>query len=293
MRPTILSPPGDKGRPNHVHEILGRRLQAFREAAGIDRPTAEKHISCSASKMSRIERGRSRIKDNDFEALLNRYGVADPNERSAWLELNRRLNGKNWWDSYSDSFADWFCSYLVLESAAEYIRTYECSLVPGLLQTQAYAESIIRTRYSDDEHVRRLVEVRMRRQNMVFEAGGPRLWAIVDLSALTDGVDDTAIMRQQIEFLIEATQFPGVCIQVLRPRPGLCALRNDSFSILRFRSSNLADVVYLENLESAHFLDGPERSEPYRHAISMIGNAADAPEQTRQTLEDVLRTLAR
>jgi transcriptional regulator with XRE-family HTH domain len=288
LRPKILSPPGGRGRPNHVHEILGRRLKAFRDGARISRPDAAKHISASASKMSRIELGRVGLKDDDLEKLLDLYGVADSGERLALLDLSRRLNGKKWWDSPSDSFADWFCSYLILESAAAYIWTYECSLVPGLLQTQAYAESIIRTRYSDDDHVRRLVEVRMRRQNMVHGTGTPKLWAIVDLSALTDGVDDTAIMREQIEFLIEATQFKDVRIQLLQPRAGLCALRNDSFSVLRFSSTHLADVVYLENLESAHFLDGPERSEPYRLAMSRIGNAADPPEQTRRTLEDVL-----
>jgi transcriptional regulator with XRE-family HTH domain len=287
MRPTILSPPGDKGRPNHVHEILGRRLTAFREAAGIDRRTAAAHIG-SPSKMSRIELGRVGLKDDDLERLLGLYGVADSDERLALLNLNRCLNGRRWWDSYSYSFADWFCSYLILESAAAYVWTYECSLVPGLLQTQAYAESIIRTRYSEDEHVRRLVEVRMRRQQMVLGTGTPKLWAIVDLSSLTDGVEDTAIMREQVAFLIKATHFTDVRIQVLQPRAGLCALRNDSFSILRFSSTNLADVVYLENLESAHFLDEPARAEPYRLAMARIGHAADPPDQTRHTLEAVL-----
>ncbi|WP_433793505.1 helix-turn-helix domain-containing protein [Actinoplanes sp. CA-252034] len=291
MRPKILSPPGDEGRPNHVHEILGRRLTAFRESAGIDRKAAAKHISGSASKMSRIELGRIRLKDDDLTRLLDLYGVIDSGERLSLLELNRRLNGKKWWDSYSYSFADWFCSYLVLESAAEYVWTYECSLVPGLLQTSAYAESIIRTRYSDDEHVRRLVDVRMRRQQMVLGSGAPKLWAVVDLGALTDGVDDTTIMREQIEFLIEAADFTNVCVQVLRPRSGLCALRNDSFSVLRLGGTNLAEVVYLENLESAHFLDDPGKSEPYRLAMARIGGAADPPELTRHTLEAVLNRI--
>jgi hypothetical protein len=241
--------------------------------------------------MSRIELGRTGIKDEDLEELLELYGVVDSEERLALLELNRRLNGKKWWDSYSSSFADWFCSYLILESAATYIWTYEGRLVPGLLQTQDYAESIIRTRYTDDEHVRRLIEVRMRRQNMVLGSGAPNLWAIVDHSALTDGVNDLSVMRQQIEFLIEATQFKGVRIQVLGPRSGLCALRNDSFAILRCRGNNLAEVVYLENLESAHFLDKPEESEPYRLAMARIGRAADNPEDTRTTLEAALRSL--
>ncbi len=291
MRPSILSSSDGKGRPSHVHELLGRRLTSFRKAAGIDRPTAQKHISASASKMSRIELGRVALKGDDLKKLLDLYGVTDLRERSALLGLNRCLNERQWWDSYNDSFADWFCSYLILESAAEYIWTYENSLVPGLLQTAGYAEAIIRTRYSGDEHVRRLVEVRRRRQDMVFKTGAPKLWAIVDLGALTDGVDDLGIMREQIEFLIRAAGFPGVCIQVLQSRSGLCTLRNDSFSILRFNSTNLADVVYLENLESAHFLDGLDQAEPYRVAMSRIGNAADAPEDTVKTLEEALRRI--
>jgi transcriptional regulator with XRE-family HTH domain len=293
LRPSILSPSGDQGRPTHVQELLGSRLRTFRIATGMDQKTAAERLPFSASTLSRIENGQLRIEDVDLVELFDLYGVTGADERRAWRELNRHLNARKWWDSYSDAFADWYCSYLVWESAAKYIWTYECTLIPGLLQTQDYAEAIIRTKYTDDEHVRRLVEVRMRRQETVLRTGTPQLWAIVDPRALTDGVEDPAIMRKQIEFLIEASDFTGVTIQVLRPRPGLCAWRNDSFSILRFPNINLPDVVYLENLDSAHFLDGPERAEPYREAMNRIGTAARPPEQTRQTLEHVLERLDR
>ncbi len=282
------SPHGAAGRPDTAHQLLGRRLRILRESRGITSAQAKTYIGASGSKISRIELGRIGIRDAELEKLLDLYGENDPEERLALLELNSRLNERKWWSDYGDPFSDRFCSYLVLESIAQQIWVFEIRLVPGFLQTPAYAETIIRSRSQhDDADVRRLVEVRKRRRAMVLGSAKPAPWVILDHSALTDGVDDAAVMREQIEFLIAATE--RVRIQILPPRSGLYALRNTSFSILRCRGRSLADVVYLENLDSAIYLDDHEESQTYRNAMEEIGRAADPPSATRRTLEEALR----
>lgn len=253
-------PPDGKGRPTSAHEILGRHLRALRESRGLTLSDVARHIRASTSKVTRIELGRVGAKEGDLDGLLALY---DPGAeaRLALLELNRHLNDPRWWNAYGIDLPDWYCSYLVLESVAKVIMTYEVRFVPGLLQTRSYAEAVMRSAYPDEERVQRLVDVRMRRQAELLKRGSPRLVAIVEHGALIDGLADREIMREQIEFLVEATARPHVTIQVIMPHAGGHVFRSNSFSLLQLKMS---EVVYLEQLDRAFFLDERRDAGPYQ-----------------------------
>jgi hypothetical protein len=288
MSTNALPQPEPTGRPDTAHQILGRQLRALRESQGITLGAAARHIDGSLSKVTRMELGKVSIKDTDLNEFLTLYGVLDDEERMALLELNCRLNESRWWPAYSDTLPEWLCSYIALESIAKYIWTYEVRFIPGLLQTEAYAEAVISSRCTNNKRTRRLVDLRMRRQHLMLERKAQKLWAIIDHAALDDGLDDPGIMREQIEFLLQAADRPDVTIQVVKPGAGMHAARSNSFSILRLRGQNLSDVVYLEHLDRAFFLDDPNDSDTYLAAMNEIGVAADKPDKAQKALEKAL-----
>lgn len=168
------------------------------------------------------------------------------------------MNDRSWWHAYSDTLPGWFTSYLVLESVAQHIRTYEVRFIPGLLQTEAYAEQVIRRQSRDPGEVRRRVEVRIQRQRMVLEQGTSQLWAIIDETALDGHFGPVRVMAEQVQFLIDAAKHSNVHIQVLPTKAGWDAGVGNSFSILRLRMQSVLDVIYLEQIGSAFFLDSPD-----------------------------------
>lgn len=279
------------GRPDEAHELLGRQLRLLREAGGVTPTAAGRHIGGSASKISRIECGRCKVKEDDLHRLLNLYGGTDRRHRQALLEFAGRLAGGQWWDGYRDVVDDWFRSYLVLESIAQVIRTYEVRFIPGLLQTRAYAEAVVRRQYHDEKEVRRRVEVRMRRQHAVIERKKPHLWAVIDRAALDeaalpDGIAGPAVMREQIEFLRTAAEQPNVVIQILPPGAGGRVGIATSFSLLRM--SGIPDVAYIEHIGDALFLDRPDKADRYAIAMNRLGVEAGEPQDAKATLEESL-----
>jgi transcriptional regulator with XRE-family HTH domain len=293
MSETTTSRSMPKGRPDEAHEMLGRQMRYLREARRVSPAVAGRHIGTTASKISRIERGRVKIKEDDLLGLLDLYGVPGQAELQAMLEFACRLNSRQWWQKDGTELDGWFCSYLVLESIAEYIRTYEVRFIPGLLQTPAYAEAVIRRRYTNEDEIRRRVDVRMRRQRMVLEAKTPRLWALVDKAALEEDWAGEHVMREQIEFLLRTAEQRSAVIQVLPSGAGGRAGIGNSFSLLRLRVQNLSDVVYLEHIDSALFLESPGKSDPYRSAIELLSIEAGEPEDTTSQLEKALANFKR
>ncbi|KHD75124.1 hypothetical protein MB27_24700 [Actinoplanes utahensis] len=280
------APSDGDGRPINARQTLGLRLRALRESRRLTLEEAASHIEASASKLSRMELGRVGIKELDLHDLLTLYGISDAGERLAFIERNQRLSEPRWWSTYGSGFSEWYCSYLVLESAAQHIRTYEVRFIPGLLQTRSYAEAVIRPATTDEDQVGRLVDVRLHRQRLVLERGVPRLWAIVEYSALTEGFTDPRIMQEQIRFLLDITESSDVTIQIIMPGAGGLTFRGNSFSILQHESS---EVVYMEHLDRAQFLDDRNESEIYRRTMGELVILADEPRRSRRTLEEILR----
>jgi hypothetical protein len=271
--------------------LLGAHLRRLREAHGVSREDAGWEIRASESKISRMELGRVSFKERDVDDLLTLYGLVDAEERDRLLTLARQANTPGWWHRYGDVLPSWFQSYLGLEAAASLIRTYEVQFVPGLLQTADYARSVVllgHGRASTDELDRR-VDLRMRRQKILDRPEPVQLWAVIDEAVLRRPVGSRATMRAQIEGLIDATQRQSVHLQILPFQVGGHSAAGGAFSILRFPDQELPDIVYVEQLSSALYLDKRDDVELYVDAMERLCVEADQPERTPDTLRRILK----
>ncbi len=271
--------------------LVGTQLRRLREAVGITREDAGYHIRASESKISRMELGRVGFKDRDVLDLLTLYGVSDPAERDALVTVAREANAPGWWHQYADVLPDWFQTYVGLEEATSVLRVYEVQFVPGLLQTPGYARAVITGGRpgASKEEVERLVNMRITRQELISKANGPRLWAVVDEGALRRPVGGPEVFRSQLEHLIEVTAELGVILQVSPFRTGGPIAEAGAFTIMRFPEEDLPDVVYLEQLTSALYLDKREDVERYSEVMERLSVESEPPEHTADILRGMLR----
>ncbi|MEV6772389.1 helix-turn-helix transcriptional regulator [Nocardia sp. NPDC051030] len=275
--------------PTALRIAVGSQLRKLREENGITREAAGDHIRGSHAKISRLELGRTGFKERDIRDLLTLYGVDDPGEREQFLELMRKANQPGWWHRYSDLLPPWFETYLGLEHAAKAIRTYEGQLVPGLLQTADYARSVVALGH--DENSERRVSLRRRRQELLTRDGAPSFWAVLDEAVLRRPVGGASVMRDQINHLIAISERPNVTIQMLPYAAGGHAAAGSSFTMLRFAEPELPDIVYLEQLTSALYLDRRQDLELYRQVMDQLSVQAEPPERSRQKLTEIAAAL--
>ncbi|HEY7362052.1 MAG TPA: helix-turn-helix transcriptional regulator [Streptosporangiaceae bacterium] len=283
----ITAQPGSG--PTVLRILLGSQLRMLREVKGITREEAGYAIRASGSKISRMELGRVSFKERDVTDLLKLYGV-DEDETVTLVALAVQANTPGWWHKYGDVLPDWFQVYVGLEEAASLIRLYEVQFVPGLLQTADYARAVVRLGQpgAAPEEIERRISLRMGRQELLTKPGGPRLWAIVDEAALRRPIGGKEVMRAQLEQLILATEEPQVTLQVMPFRSGGHAAEAGAFTIMRFPEPDLPDVVYLEQLTSALYLDKRDDVEKYTEVMERLSVESESPERSVDILSGML-----
>jgi transcriptional regulator with XRE-family HTH domain len=281
--------PSGAGSPTALRIVLGARLRRLREAQRISPEQAGYVIRASHSKISRLETGRVSFKDRDIVDLLTLYGVTDESQREEIRGLAARANNPGWWHDYSDMLATWFEDYLGLEEAAVEICTYEAQFVPGLLQTEDYASAVILLEYSNPKEISRRVSLRMARQAILSGPDPTSLWAVLDEAALRRPIGGVRAMRAQLEHLIEMAQQPNVTIQIMPFTSGGHAAAGGSFSVLHFAEIDLPDVVYLEQLASAQYLDKQDVVGTYVEVLDRLRVEAATPADSLETLQARLR----
>ncbi len=281
------------GGPTVRRILLGTQLRRLREARHITREDAGYHIRASESKISRIELGKVGFKDRDVRDLLTLYGVTDEYQRASLLTLAREANMQGWWHSHADVLPTWFQPYLGLEEAASQIRTYELQFIPGLLQTEEYARAVISagTERPSTRVIDERVAVRMNRQKLLTRPNPPRLWAVLDEAALRRSIGGAEIMRAQISRLLELISAPFLTIQVMPFAFGGHTGEGGAFSILRFPDADMSDIVYVEQLFGAAYLD--RREDVDRHTIAMDRLCLDSstPDRTADVLHKIYQSL--
>jgi transcriptional regulator with XRE-family HTH domain len=287
--PLVDLPPLDpqqQGGPTVLRIVLGGQLRRWREAAGITREAAGEAIRGSHAKISRLELGRVGSKERDLVDLLALYGVTDERERAEFLDLARRANAPGWWQQHGQVFPSWFQMYLGLEQAASVIRTYQVQFVPGLLQCESYARGVIELGYAADgpDEVDRRVQLRMARQEVLVQSAAPHLWAVIDEAALRRPFGPPHVMRAQLDRLLELSALPNITLQLLPFHLGGHAAFGGAFTILRFAEPDLSDIVYLEQLNSALYLDKRSEVEDYLAAAERVSVQAETPDRSVQTL---------
>jgi transcriptional regulator with XRE-family HTH domain len=289
--PQALFGPQSAG-PTAQRLVLGGHLRRLREQAHITTEQAAGIIRGSHSKISRMEHGRVGFKERDIADLLTMYGVTDGDEREALLKLAREANTPGWWQGYADILPHWVEPYFGLEAAASFIRNYELQFVPGLLQTESYALSLIRLGNAPtEEDVLRRAQARMSRQDILRRETPPRVWAVVDEGALRRPIGGAKVMREQLKHLIDMCDHPAVTLQVLPFQVASHPAMGGPFTILRFSEPDLRDVVYIEQLTSALYLDKPAEVDSYLEVMEQLCLQAEPAARTPQILRDALNGL--
>jgi transcriptional regulator with XRE-family HTH domain len=280
--------------PTVLRMLLGSQLRRLREDAGITPDDAGYQIRASRSKISRLEHGRVGFKERDVADLLTLYGVMDLNERRRMLTLAERANSAGWWARYDDVMPDWFETYVGLEQATSLIRTYELQFVPGLFQTEDYARAVtvLGHRAAPASEIERRVSLRLQRQEILSRPEPvPRVWAVIDESALRRPLGGREVMRAQLRRLIEMTQLPQVTLQIMPFDRGGHSAAGGSFAILRFADADLPDIVYIEQLTGALYLDRPEELDHYREVMNSLSAAAETPVESERQLTRLIKTI--
>jgi hypothetical protein len=186
---------------------------------------------------------------------------------------------------------DWFQVYVGLEEAATLIRVYELQFVPGLLQTADYARAVVQLgqRGASKAEVEHRVNLRMDRQRLLTRPTAPHLWAVVDEAVLRRPIGGVEVMRGQLERLIAAAKEPNVTLQVMPFRAGGHAAESGPFTLMRFPETDLPDVVYIEQLTSAVYLDKREDVERYTEVMERLSVDSDPPERTADIVSRILK----
>lgn len=268
-----------------LRRAVGARLRRLREAAGISREQAAFAIEASAPTISRMELGRMRFRERDVVDLLTHYYVVDPAEQVEFLALVRRANTDGWWRPYRDVMPPWFETYLSMEQDGSQIRTYAVQFLPELLQSDDYARAVISTGEGDASEIERRMELSRRRRERVTTSGGPRLWAVLDEAVLRRSVTHPDLRRRQLSHLVDLAGLPNVSLQIARFDRRASLAVGGSFSILRFPTCDLGDVVYLELLDSACYVDKPADVEKYQSAWNRMCATIESPRTSVQIIE--------
>jgi transcriptional regulator with XRE-family HTH domain len=284
---------GGPGGPTVLRILLGGQLRRLREYNGISRDDAGDAIRASGSKISRLELGRVGFKERDVADLLTLYGVGDVKERDALLRLAAQANAPGWWHQYNDILPSWFEAYLGLEEAASKLRIHETRFVPELLQTSDYAYAATALTHPDasPNEIERRVSLLLRRQQILDRPDPSQLWVVVDEAALRRQVGDRRIMRGQLSALIEAVASAKVIVQVVPSHHSAVAALMTPFSLMRFAEPSLPDVVYLEQLTSALYLDKPSDVTVYKKCLDRLSVNASPPTSAARILAETLKEI--
>jgi len=250
------------------------------------------HLECSASKISRVETGRVSVSPRDVRDMLELYGVP-AQQRDSLVQLARDSRQKGWWHAFSDTIQPQFATYVGLESAASEIRVYEVNIIPGLLQTEDYARTIIKAGAMNGNHeeVERKVALRMARQPALTRPEPPMLWTVVDEAALRRRVGGTELMRAQLEHVLELSSLKNVAMQVIPFGAGAHPAMGRPFVILVFPERIDTDVVYLEDLTSAFYLEDIAEVDRYNVFFNHLRATALSFDNSAALVTSVLKEL--
>ncbi|MFJ1967775.1 helix-turn-helix domain-containing protein [Streptomyces sp. NPDC087903] len=279
--------------PTLLKMLVGVQLAGFREDAGFAQDQAARTLGFSAAKLSRIESGKGRRPpaETDVRALLRLYGTEEY-EASVLLKLLQRAGEPGWWQRYDKRLMpEWFDRLVGLQEAAAAIRTFEIQYVPGLLQTPAYTEAVVQRGLpsAPASEVRRRVELRTRRAQLLHRADAPQLWAVIDESVLLRVLGSREVMREQLGHLVMMAERSHVTVQIVPLDVTNASAPAIPVTYLRFGGLDLPDVVYLEHIRSANFLEDQDETEEYRVALDRLADEALTPRESLDLLRETMK----
>jgi transcriptional regulator with XRE-family HTH domain len=249
---------------------LGAMMRKLRARQGMTLEEAGRLVGVSKATVSRYETQAGPVRWIVVDALCREYGATEA-ERRAVVALAKDAKQQGWWSSFADSIPESMNLLLTLEDEAVAESHFACVYVPGLLQTRAYSTALQKANEVplEQAEIERLVDIRMKRQEILTRPKPPRLWAILDESVIRRVVGSPETMRGQLDKLLEANELPHVTLQILPFSQGAHAAALGSFVIIGGAEPTL-DVVYVDFHTGSLFLEKDEELERYRLAFEYL-----------------------
>ncbi len=271
---------------------LGSALRNYRQAVKLDQPHAAEVIASSQARISRIETGHATPRVIEVRLLLDAYGITDQEVRDKLEDLAKRSKNRGWWLEHAAHLRADYLDHIALEDDATYIREWQPVLVPGLLQTPAYAEAVITAtpHYIAPERVAQLVKVREGRQAKI-EEGGATYATIIWEGAIAHPVVSVDVHREQLSTMLDVGKRQNVTVQILPFSAGTVAGAAAGFSSFSFESEPTVEAVTLENLRGTSVLEGPEDLAAYANAFDQLRSSALAPDASARLVRSALRSI--
>jgi transcriptional regulator with XRE-family HTH domain len=269
---------------------LGSELRTAREAKGLKLDDVAAQTDLTPSKVSRVEKAVLGIRPVDLNVLLDLYEITDPEKRDALHMFARDGKKRGWWQTYRGIISPAYEDLISLEDDAVNLRTYQATLIPGLLQTAAYARATISAinMTATPEQVNSLVDVRRARQSVLSRPEPLELWAVIHEAALHPHLkSDPGMMKEQLQWLLDKQELPHVSIQVLPldapPHVGM----SGSFAVIGFPETADLDVVLVESLTSALYVEDPAEVSRYGSAYEHLRAAALPLDESANLIEQL------
>lgn len=279
------------GNPTVRRRRLGAELRRLRLASGLTSMQVAERLLISQPKISHLENGRRAIKPRDVRDLCGLYGVTDRQVVDALMRMATEADRQGWWVACGEVP---YAVYIGLETEASSIRSYEPLVIPGLLQTPAYARAVMEETIpqATADQIAMLREVRLRRQSRAHHPARPfRLWVVLDESALRRVVGSPELMRDQLEYLNRLGGQPRITVQVLPHSVGAHPGISGQFSILEFPDAPGAGTVYLERFTSDLYLEKRSDVQQYSILYDHLQAQALSPERTRHFISRAAQDL--
>jgi transcriptional regulator with XRE-family HTH domain len=273
---------------------LGTELRKLRDSSGYKLEEVAAELGVAPSTLSRIETGKAPTKSVYLSQMLRMYGVSDSGQRQILVDMAREGHRKGWWAAYEDVLPSGFDTYVGLEAETAAIRTYEISVVQGLLQTADYARAVLKETFPrhTSQQIDRLVDLRMARQHRLDDEPPLELWAILDEAVIRRTVGGPAIMRGQLSRLLVAAERSSVTMQVLPFSCGAHGAHTGGFSILEFPDRSDSEVAFVESAAGYIYLEKDKDVRARSEAFDRLRAAALSPSASMELIAQAARDLA-
>lgn len=280
------------GSPTARRRRLSIELKKLREANALTCAQVGAALDWSGSKVNRMETGSGRVQPSDIDALCRFYDTGDE-LREFLKSLARQAKTRGWWQVHgSNAVPTWFSIYIGLEQDASTFRQYQCEVLPGLMQTPAYARELHKTgAHVPAKDIDRAVNVRVERQAMLTGPQAPDAWFVVNEAALRNVIGDRPLMREQLERVLESSELPSVTVQVLPFDSGTYPTTG-SFTMLGFPDPEDPDIVYRDGITDAVYLEGEHHVREYTRAFDGLRAAALSPQRSAQLIKSIVKEYA-
>lgn len=272
--------------PTVLRWYIALELGALRQRSGRTQKQVAERLECSPAHVGHFETGHSLPSRSELEVLLDFYQVGERIPSFGELLASART-GRDWWEPFKGAVPGWFDLFLGLESSATQIESYDAQVIPGLFQTPAYTEAVMRAQRPEpaESEITHRIELRQARQEiLVRQPDPPAVWSILDEPTLYGLAGKPKVMREQLQHLAKLSELPNVTILVLPmdTRPHAGSNGNGTFVILSFPHLDGAPAVaYTDGMVQGSYYTDPAAVLRYRNALTQLHNLALDPEESR------------